>query len=305
MRRPRIKRTTEQIETPDGDVYLLRPSAGQRHPDRAARRGGTAAARGARRRAHAGGAARAEFGAEEVDDLIAQLQELELVEDAADDDLIAGRRAGALRPPAALLQRHRHRRARRRRSARSGCARRRSRCSGSAGSAAGRRLALACIGVGEMWLIDGDRVEVSNLNRQILYTEADIGLLKVEAAAARLRAFNSAMRVTADGAAAGERGRDRRVHRRLRRRHRRRRLARARHRALVQRRLLRGRHPLHHDEPLPADRPGRAALRARRDRLLRLPGDRLPARVPAVRRRGRAAPGETVARRRRWGPPAA
>ena len=57
--------------------------------------------------------------------------------------------------------------------------------------------ALACCGVGEMWLVDGDRVEVSNLNRQILYTEADIGLLKVEAAAARLRAFNSAMRVTA------------------------------------------------------------------------------------------------------------
>ena len=47
-----------------------------------------------------------------------------------------------------------------------------------------------------MWLIDGDRVEVSNLNRQILFTEAEIGLLKVEAAAARLRAFNSAMRVT-------------------------------------------------------------------------------------------------------------
>ena len=27
MRRPRIKRTTEEIETPEGDVYLLRPSA--------------------------------------------------------------------------------------------------------------------------------------------------------------------------------------------------------------------------------------------------------------------------------------
>jgi bacteriocin biosynthesis cyclodehydratase domain-containing protein len=56
--------------------------------------------------------------------------------------------------------------------------------------------ALACIGVGEMWLIDGDRVEISNLNRQILYTEADLGLLKVECAAARLRAFNSTMKVT-------------------------------------------------------------------------------------------------------------
>lgn len=27
MRRPRIKRTTERIGSPDGDIYLLRPSA--------------------------------------------------------------------------------------------------------------------------------------------------------------------------------------------------------------------------------------------------------------------------------------
>jgi hypothetical protein len=27
LRRPRIKRTTEEIETPEGDIYLLRPSA--------------------------------------------------------------------------------------------------------------------------------------------------------------------------------------------------------------------------------------------------------------------------------------
>src|SRR5215218_7832328 len=58
-------------------------------------------------------------------------------------------------------------------------------------------LTLACIGIGEMWLIDGDRVEVSNLNRQVLYSEADIGLLKVECAASRLRAFNSSARITA------------------------------------------------------------------------------------------------------------
>ena len=59
-------------------------------------------------------------------------------------------------------------------------------------------LALACTGVGEMWLIDGDRVEVSNLNRQILYSEADIGELKVECAASRLRAFNSGMKITTE-----------------------------------------------------------------------------------------------------------
>ena len=47
---------------------------------------------------------------------------------------------------------------------------------------------LACCGVGEMWLIDGDRVEASNLNRQILYTEADLGLLKVEVGGGAARA---------------------------------------------------------------------------------------------------------------------
>ena len=31
--------------------------------------------------------------------------------------------------------------------------------------------ALTSCGIGEMWMIDGDRVEISNLNRQILYTE--------------------------------------------------------------------------------------------------------------------------------------
>jgi bacteriocin biosynthesis cyclodehydratase domain-containing protein len=44
-------------------------------------------------------------------------------------------------------------------------------------------------------LIDGDRVEMSNLNRQIQYSEADIGLLKAEVTAARLQAFNSELRV--------------------------------------------------------------------------------------------------------------
>jgi ThiF family len=37
---------------------------------------------------------------------------------------------------------------------------------------------LAACGVGEIRLIDGDRVEMSNLNRQIQYSEADIGSLK-------------------------------------------------------------------------------------------------------------------------------
>ena len=92
MRRPRIKRTTEAIETPDGDIYLLRPSADNdiriEKPDDEERRL-LAALDGE----HTLEQLQDEFGAEEVDDLIAQLQELEVVEDAADDELVAGRRS--------------------------------------------------------------------------------------------------------------------------------------------------------------------------------------------------------------------
>jgi hypothetical protein len=41
---------------------------------------------------------------------------------------------------------------------------------------------LMCMGVGNLRLIDGDKVEASNLNRSILYAEDDIGRPKVEAA---------------------------------------------------------------------------------------------------------------------------
>jgi adenylyltransferase/sulfurtransferase len=50
---------------------------------------------------------------------------------------------------------------------------------------------LAGAGVGEIVIVDGDRVELSNLQRQVLYTEADIGRPKAEAAAERLAGINS------------------------------------------------------------------------------------------------------------------
>ncbi len=51
-------------------------------------------------------------------------------------------------------------------------------------------LYLAAAGVGRIVLIDPDTVDVSNLQRQILYTTADLGRPKALAAAARLRALN-------------------------------------------------------------------------------------------------------------------
>uniref|UniRef100_A0A7J3ZL93 HesA/MoeB/ThiF family protein n=1 Tax=Fervidicoccus fontis TaxID=683846 RepID=A0A7J3ZL93_9CREN len=51
-------------------------------------------------------------------------------------------------------------------------------------------LFLAAAGVGRLVLLDRDRVEMSNLNRQILYTPADIGAFKASVAEKRVREFN-------------------------------------------------------------------------------------------------------------------
>lgn len=57
--------------------------------------------------------------------------------------------------------------------------------------------ALACAGVGHLLLVDDDRVELSNLNRQLLYRRADVGRRKVDVAAEALGAFDPALAVTA------------------------------------------------------------------------------------------------------------
>ncbi len=195
MRRPRIKRTTERIEMPDGDVYLMWPSAGAEirieKPDEKERRL-LAAMDGE----HPLEQLHEEFGSKAVDDAISQLQQLNAVEDAADDDRLAPGELerfdrqlryfsdiGGGLTPAECQERLREAKVA---------------VLGVGGLGCWSALSLACTGVGEMWLIDGDEVEISNLNRQIIYTEADLGLPKVECAEGRLRAFNSKMRVTSE-----------------------------------------------------------------------------------------------------------
>jgi molybdopterin/thiamine biosynthesis adenylyltransferase len=57
-------------------------------------------------------------------------------------------------------------------------------------------LALAASGVGHLHCVDRDTVELSNLNRQILFTEHDIGRTKIEAGIDRLRQVNSDIQAT-------------------------------------------------------------------------------------------------------------
>jgi len=66
---------------------------------------------------------------------------------------------------------------------------------GGLGAPAARVLAEA--GVGTLGIIDPDHVEVSNLHRQPLYDESDIGRPKVEAATDRLRAISPGLQVRA------------------------------------------------------------------------------------------------------------
>ncbi len=54
---------------------------------------------------------------------------------------------------------------------------------------------LAAAGVGCLGLVDFDRVDASNLQRQVLYTTADVGRRKTEVAAERVQALNPDVRV--------------------------------------------------------------------------------------------------------------
>jgi molybdopterin-synthase adenylyltransferase len=56
---------------------------------------------------------------------------------------------------------------------------------------------LAAMGVGKLKIVDRDVVEISNLHRQHLYNESDIGKVKVEVAAERLKKINHHVKIEA------------------------------------------------------------------------------------------------------------
>ena len=62
---------------------------------------------------------------------------------------------------------------------------------------------LAAAGVGTITLCDADTVDLTNLQRQILYATADIGRPKVAAAQARLNAINPEVRIVTVAARVG------------------------------------------------------------------------------------------------------
>jgi molybdopterin/thiamine biosynthesis adenylyltransferase/rhodanese-related sulfurtransferase len=63
-------------------------------------------------------------------------------------------------------------------------------CLGAGGLGSPAALYLAAAGIGKIGLVDFDRVDLSNLQRQVLYGTGDIGEKKAEAASARLREAN-------------------------------------------------------------------------------------------------------------------
>jgi len=68
---------------------------------------------------------------------------------------------------------------------------------GAGGLGSPAALYLAAAGVGTIGLVDHDRIDISNLQRQILYTTSEVGAGKAATARARLQALDPNLRVVA------------------------------------------------------------------------------------------------------------
>ncbi len=182
--RYRLRGTLEPFHAPDGDVYLLRGGAGPEHAirapseeDRALLRAldgdGVVAAPGSPEAARLAPlleagvvVAAADAGALGAVDAQRFARQLPYLEDFGDP--IAAQRALRASTVGVLG------------------------CGGLGTWALG---ALASAGVGRFVLVDDDAVELSNLNRQVLYRAGDVGAPKVERAAAWVAAFDPAIEV--------------------------------------------------------------------------------------------------------------
>jgi bacteriocin biosynthesis cyclodehydratase domain-containing protein len=197
--RPRLKATIDVFPTADGSVHLFRGGEDdfEIEPDGrpvAALLGlldGRDDLAGLRRRVRADALP---FSDEEVEAIVAQLWVLGAVEDAIDDERLGAeavrrydrqlRYFGDLAPPTVARGSYQRR-----------LARARVAVLGVGGLGGWAAYALGCAGIGTLVLVDGDVVEWSNMNRQILYRESDVGSGKAQAAARALRAFNSDVEV--------------------------------------------------------------------------------------------------------------
>jgi molybdopterin/thiamine biosynthesis adenylyltransferase len=208
LRRPRLKCTLDRLHAGD-TLYLLRPG----HADLALHDPSPAQLRLLDRLADGPpvDALYTEFGADlPVDDVLGQLAGLGLLEDAAHDEALdAGDRERYDRQLAYFSEIGAPG------GDRAACQRRlaaaRVAVIGVGGLGSWIALGLGCAGVGRLHLVDGDSVELSNLNRQVLYGTADVGRPKVEAAAAAIERFNpgvacsvSAARIASPGDAAAQ-----------------------------------------------------------------------------------------------------
>ena len=69
-------------------------------------------------------------------------------------------------------------------------------CVGAGGLGSPVTMYLAAAGIGEIGLVDFDRVDFSNLQRQILHATGDVGKLKTDSASERLAGINPEVKVT-------------------------------------------------------------------------------------------------------------